>query len=230
MCASKMTMYSLPFNSGAKRIRRSLGVILAIIGLCPFSSIAGAGLWSTGYFPGWEQGSMAASNIDFTALTHVIHFAVVPNSNGTLDSGVNNISVANSTDLVSRVHAAGKQVLICVGGPNTETAFQAATSGSNLLVFINNLTNFMATRGYDGVDIDWEPLSVADASQFANLVEGLRTALNPFAEYRFLTVAALAYPIYGESPTAYYGAFAPLETSFDQINIITYDLSGPYPG
>jgi chitinase len=223
-------MYSLSSYSGATRMRRGLGLILAIIGLCQLSSVAGAGLWSTGYFPGWEQASMTASNIDFTALTHVIHFAVVPNSNGTLDSGVNNISFANSTNVISCAHADGKPALICVGGPNTETAFQAATSAANLPVFINNLTNFMATRGYDGIDIDWEPLSVADGPQFANLVQGLRTALNPFTDYRYLTVAALAYPMYGDSSAAYYGAFAVLATNFDQINIITYDLSGPYPG
>ena len=116
---------------------------------------------------------MPASSIDFTALTHIIHFSVVPNSDGTLDSSANSISTANSTDVVSQAHAAGRKVLICVGGAGTESLFQGATSPANLPVFINNLTNFMATRGYDGVDIDWEPLPSTDAQQYTNLVIGL---------------------------------------------------------
>ncbi len=197
---------------------------------CLCVSIAHAGLWSTGYYPGWEQSSMPASNIDFTALTHIIHFSVVPNSDGTLNSSDNSVTPANSTDIVTRAHAAGKPVIICVGGASTETDFEAATTNGILSVFINNLTNFMATRNYDGVDIDWEPLTTNDAPLFTNLVYSLRSALNQFPGHKLLTVAAGAYPPYGDPPTAQYAMFAALQNQFDQINIMTYDLSGPYEG
>ncbi|HXI69269.1 MAG TPA: glycoside hydrolase family 18 protein [Verrucomicrobiae bacterium] len=190
-------------------------------------AIAHAELWRTAYYPGWEQAGMPASSIDFNTLTHVVHFSVVPNSNGTLNSGV---TLANSTDLVSKAHAAGRKVLICVGGADSENAFQGATSIANLPVFISNLTNFVATRGYDGVDIDWEPLPTADAQPFTNLVTGLRSALNGFSQQKLLTAAAGAYPPYGDSATAQYVMFARLQSQFDQINIMTYDLSGPYGG
>ena len=173
---------------------------------------------------------MPASSIDFTTLTHVIHFSVVPNSDGTLDSSANSITTANSADVVSRAHAAGRKVLICVGGAGTESLFQGATSVANLPVFINNLTNFMATRGYDGVDIDWEPLPSTDAQQFTNLVTGLRFALNGFSQHKLLTAAAGAYPPFGDSATAEYLMFAMLQSQFDQIGIMTYDFSGPYDG
>jgi chitinase len=189
-----------------------------------------AELWRTGYYPGWEQPYLAASNIDFTALTHIIHFSVVPNSNGTLDSNANGITTANSTDVVTRAHSAGLKVLICVGGAGSESAFQVATSPANLPVFINNLTNFMASRDYDGVDIDWEPLHSADAQQYTNLVTGLRSALNGFPQQKLLTAAVGAYPPYGDSPTAQYVMYAALQSQFDQINIMTYDLSGPWDG
>jgi chitinase len=202
----------------------------SISGVCLLSFVAHADLWSTGYYPGWEQGSMPASNIDFTALTHIIHFSVIPNSDGTLNSSDNGVTLANSMDVVARAHAAGKPVLICVGGADSESDFQAATSAANLPAFISNLTNFVATRGYDGVDIDWEPLPASDAGQFTNLVNGLRSALDGFVQHKLLTVAAAAYPPYGDSPTAEYAMFAALQNQFDQINIMTYDLSGPYPG
>src|SRR5208282_5212354 len=198
--------------------------------VCLFSFAARADLWSTGYYPGWEQSSMPASNIDFTALTHIIHFSVIPNTDGTLNSSANGVTLANSTDIVAQAHSAGKPVLICVGGAGSESDFQAATSNNTLAVFISSLTNFMATRDYDGVDLDWEPLTAADAGQFTNLVNGLRSALNAFPQHELLTVAAGAYPPYGDPPTAEYTMFASLQNQFDQINIMTYDLSGPYSG
>ncbi|HUA68738.1 MAG TPA: glycoside hydrolase family 18 protein [Candidatus Saccharimonadales bacterium] len=209
---------------------RKIAVILSAGSLCLFFYVAHADLWSTGYYPGWEQGAMPASSIDFTALTHIIHFSVIPNTDGTLNSSDNGVTLVNSSDIVSRAHATGKPVLICVGGADSESDFQAATSPANLPVFINNLTNFMASRDYDGVDLDWEPLTDADAGQFTNLVNGLRSALNNFPQHKLLTVAAGAYPPYGDSPTAEYAMFAALQNQFDQINIMTYDLSGPYPG
>ena len=173
---------------------------------------------------------MPASKIDFTALTHIIHFSVVPNANGTLNSSANGVTIGNSADIVTRAHAAGVKVLICVGGSESEGAFQAATSAANLPVFISTITNFMATRGYDGVDLDWEPFPISDAQQFTNLVNGLRSALDGFAQPKLLTAAVGAYPPYGDPATAQYVLFAALQSQFNQINIMTYDLSGPYSG
>jgi chitinase len=214
----------------ATRFRQKVRALFLMVAFCALSFTAGASLWCTGYYPGWEQGSMAASNIDFTALTHVIHFSVVPSSSGTLNSSGNSITVANSADIVSHAHAAGVKVLICVGGASTETGFQGAASAANLSMFINNLTNFMATRGYDGVDIDWEPLPAADFQQYTNLVKGLRSALDGFPQHKLLTAAAGAYPVFGEPANSEYLMFASVQNQFDQINIMTYDLSGPYDG
>ncbi|HWD93334.1 MAG TPA: glycoside hydrolase family 18 protein [Verrucomicrobiae bacterium] len=194
------------------------------------STIAHASLWSTGYYPGWEQPSMPASQIDFTALTHIIHFSLVPDSSGALNSSDNNISTANSADLISHAHAAGVKVMICVGGASTETAFQGAASAANLSSFINNITNFIAARGYDGVDIDWEPLPATDFQLYTNLINGLRSALDGFPQHKLLTAAAGAYPVYGDPATSEYLMFASVQNQFDQINIMTYDLSGPYDG
>jgi len=63
-----------------------------------------------------------------------------------------------------------------------------------------------------------------------NLVNSLRSSLDLLPGTKLLTVAAAAYPPFGESATAQYAMFASLQTRFDQINIMTYDLSGPYSG
>src|SRR6185295_20231359 len=103
---------------------------LAIAGMWLLSSSAQGELWRTGYYPGWEQGSMPAAQIDFSALTHVIHFSLVPNADGSLNNSRNDISAENSAEIVGATHAAGRKVLICVGGANT--SFQSATTPTNL--------------------------------------------------------------------------------------------------
>jgi chitinase len=201
------------------------------LSLCAGALTARAGLWTTGYYPAYEQnGGMPASAIDFSALTHIIHFSVVPRPDGTLDSSANYVTEANSTNLVALAHAAGVKVLISVGGGDTEAAFQSATSKTNLPFFINSLTNFVAARKYDGVDIDWEPCPSADFPLYTNLLAGLRSALNQLGRPQLLTAAAQAYPPYGDSPTAVYEMFAAFQGLLDQINIMTYDMSGPYNG
>jgi chitinase len=195
---------------------------------------ARADLWVTGYYPGWEQSAMPASNIDFSVVTHVIHSLVTVNPDGSLDAAANGVTVVNSANLVSLAHAAGRKVLICVGGAVTnagsEASFLGATSSTNLPTFISNLTNFMAARAYDGVDIDWEPFYSSDIPQFTNFVNALRSALTPFQPAKLLTAAVGAYPPYGDSPTAQYTMFAAVQNQFDQLNIMTYDLAGPWPG
>jgi chitinase len=166
---------------------------------------------------------MPASSIDFAALTHIIHFSVVPNTDGTLNITDNGVTAANSSDIVSHAHAAGKKVLFCVGGAGSQAGFQGATSSANRGTFITNLVNLMTARGYDGIDIDWEPLDPADANQFTNFVNGLRTALNPISPRPLLTAAIASPP----TPPTMIGS---VQSQFDQINLMTYDLSGPYPG
>lgn len=182
-----------------------------------------AELWCTGYYPGWEQGGMPAAAIDFATVTHVVHFALGPNSNGTLNSSANSITLANSTDVLATAHAAGRKVLICIGGADSQAGFQGATSGANLGAFITNIVNFLSTRGYDGVDVDWEPLDPGDSAQYANFITGLHATLGAINPRPLLTAAIAAPPT---PPTL----LATLQTNFDQINLMTYDLSGPYAG
>jgi len=205
-----------PFVLGSRQRCLSLAFLF-------LANAARADLWCTGYYPGWEQGVMPASTIDFVALTHIIHFSLVPNADGSLDSTVNVISPSNSSDIVTRAHSASNKVLICVGGANTQTWFQGATSAANRGGFITNLVNFMSARGYDGIDIDWEPLDQTDAYAFTNFVNSLRTALDAVAPRPLLTAAIASPP----TPAT---VVASVKDQFDQINLMTYDLSGPYSG
>jgi len=223
--------YESDMDWGATVLGRKCLAGLWISGLCLLSFSARADVWSTAYYAGWMQSSMPASNVDFMAVSHVIHFALVPNSDGSLNSTANGITTANSADVISRAHGAGRKVLICVGGADSQTGFQGATSAAHRGTFITNLVNFMTGRGYDGVDVDWEPFPSSDIASYTNLVNGLRTALNGLPQPKLLTAAVAAYPVYDDpAPTAVYSMFATLQGQFDQINVMTYDLSGAYAG
>lgn len=52
----------------------------------------------------------------------------------------------------------------------------------------------MSTRGYDGVDLDWEPLESSDTALFTNLVTELREALDEISPRPLLTAAVATEP------------------------------------
>jgi chitinase len=184
------------------------------------SPTARAELWRTGYFPGYHQSYLPASQIDFQAITHVIHFSVMPNGDGTLDAAINGLTPGYMADLIAQAHRAGRKALICVGGAGSQAGFQGATTRANLTGFVQRLADFLSAHGYDGVDLDWEPLVESDHEQFGNLVGALRDALNRLDPQLLLTVATASEP----------ELFSALQGQFDQINLMTYDLAGPWPG
>ncbi len=176
--------------------------------------------WTTAYYAGWTQGDMPPSTIDFTPLTHVIHFSLLPKSDGTLDSASFDLTPTASSTLLSRAHANGTKVLVCVGGAGTQVQFQGATKPAAIDGFVTRLVSFVTSRGYDGLDIDWEPLDPGDGPAYKDLVSRLSSqfaARNP----RPLLTAAVA-----TEPALLYS----LQGSFDQINVMTYDLAGPWEG
>ncbi|MBI3787776.1 MAG: T9SS type A sorting domain-containing protein [Ignavibacteriales bacterium] len=204
-------------------------VILITLMLCGILSSANvfaqSDIWVTAYYGGWSQGwfnngILPAQDIDYSAVTHIIHFGLVPKSNGTIDSDANSIRQSNSSELISRAHAAGKKVIISVGGWGTDVSFRGATSILNLPSFVENLANFMSSRGYDGIDIDWEVLELTDLLQYTLFIKQLRARLDRISPRPLLTAAVNWQP----------GIFASLLNEFDQINIMTYDMSGAWPG
>jgi len=204
--------------------------VVSLLGLFLLTPYCNADLRVTAYYPGYKQSLMPASEIDFSVITHLIHFSVIPNPDGTLNTSANGITAARVADAVTRAHAASRKVLICAGGAGSETDFRGATSTANLNSFVSNLVGFMSTNAYDGIDLDWEPLPSSDFEQYTNLLLALRSALNSFSSAKLLTVAAASYPPYPDTTSAEFVMYASIQNQLDQINLMTYDLSGPYEG
>jgi len=175
-----------------------------------------SGKWVSAYYAAWQKSRLAPEAIDFGAVTHLQHFALVPNGNGSVDDSVNGIDTAHRTATVSAAHAAGKKILLTVGGAGADGGFVAAAQNTTArATLIANLVAMAESSGYDGIDVDWEP--VADAGLFAAFVSELRAAMRSGWA---LTAAVTCDP----------AALASVHQHFDQINIMTYDLAGAWPG
>jgi chitinase len=202
------------------------GFSRARIALLGASLAAGAGaahasgMWVTGYYPGWRQARLSPDNIDFGAVTHLVHFSLVPRPDGTLDAAVNMLTPANVAAAVAAAHGAGKKILIAVGGQDSRARFEGAIDSKHRAAFVAALVKFMRDNKYDGIDVDMEDIPGSDARDYAQFVRRLRAELDAVTPRPLLTAAALWQP----------GLFAALAGQFDQINLMTYDLSGPYPG
>jgi chitinase len=185
-----------------------------------FPLVSRGDLWCTAYYAGYSASALPASDIDFTAVTHIVHFSLLPNGDGTLNADTNAITPQATADIVSAAHAANKKVLICIGGAGSY--FPNAASDLNVAGFVSNLTNFMASGGYDGIDVDWEPLPDGDGVLYTNLIFKLRAALDGFGTHKLLMSAV--------PPSVSPWIIVAVQDKLDQINLMTYDLSGPYDG
>ncbi len=204
---------------------RTILSIFALLCLGGTSQAADKPFWVTAYYALWSQagGILAPSEIDFDAITHLIHFAITPLPDGSIDTkpGGDCISPEQSAAVVAAAHAAKKPVLLCVGGYTAGPGFHVAVADPVARVALEtNLVKMVVDRGYDGLDVDFEPLQTADIPGFDVFVHELRVRLTAAKPGLLMTAAA------GQQPKEY----ALLQDQFDQINLMTYDLSGRWIG
>ncbi|HEV7299716.1 MAG TPA: glycoside hydrolase family 18 protein [Tepidisphaeraceae bacterium] len=200
--------------------------LLALLLVFAGPRVSAAEPWVSGYYPGWEQDRVPPAKIPFDAVTHVFHFACVVRPDGTLNTSDFMLTDAHVKETVAAARAAAKKVVIVLGGADSEAGFVGATSDDNRQRFIANIVDFARTHGYDGVDIDWEPLSNANNEQFRRFVVELRAKLRAHDPQALLTAAT------GTSLTnrEVGRLFAGLQDELDQINLMTYVLAGAWEG
>jgi len=179
-------------------------------------------LWISAYYAIWVQqaGELTPQQIDFTAMSHIMHFHITPEADGSIDCVKGGITAEESQALITPAHAAKRRVLICVGGAETASKLRPAISDPIRPTFIANLIAFVKRRGYDGIDIDMEPIEDADVPDYKKFIRELRAAISTDAPGLLLTAAISSQP----------AMFADLASQFDQVNVMTYDQSGTWPG
>jgi chitinase len=181
-------------------------------------------LWVDLYYAGWRAQRLPPDALDLNGITHVIHFAWLPwiAEGGTgivLDEDQNSVGAEEAAALIPVVHAAGKKVLITVGGAGRGSQyFNQAMQDDSRAGFIQAIIARTVERGYDGIDIDWEPeweTIQPNMGLFQKFSRELRNAVNATAPHLILATAGL-----GSTGAAY----RTLADVYDQVNIMTYDL------
>jgi hypothetical protein len=165
-------------------------VLVSLFAWCAFAQTPKVG-WSLGYYCGWDQGGFPPASIDWKAFTHISHFAITPNNDGSLNTGGNGLSDANCKAAVAAAHAHGVKIVICIGGAGVGAGFTNACSPANIHKFVANLINFMKQYGYDGIDTDWEE-SYNDP-EFLAWHQELRDSINKITPRPLLTIAGAGY-------------------------------------
>lgn len=216
-------MNSTIFRRFLTALRAALFIAAACMTVSPARADAPPNnMWICGYYLSGDQdsGRLPPEKIDLTAVSHIIHFGLFPNDDGTIGPDSKGIPLKNSLAMVKLAHAAGKKVVVCMGLSQGPKKVRVALDDDIRPKLVHNLVDLIVTRGYDGLDIDIEPLEDADIPTYSKFVHEMRAALDAAGVGHLLTAAVASEP----------AMFANLQDQFDRINLMTYDDAGPFPG
>jgi GH18 family chitinase len=171
--------------------------------------------WSLGYYCGWDQdGGFRPDQIDWKAFTHIAHFTVFPNNDGSLDVNSNGLSDANCRAAVAEARKHDVKIVFSIGGAQAKDRFKNACAPETIHKFVKNLLDFMRKYGYDGIDTDWE--ENFDDAKFLALHKELRDSLDLITPRPLLTLAG----------GGYFAAHCALAHPYvDLMNTMSYDVN-----
>ena len=174
-----------------------------------------------GYYASWAPDQYPISEIEWSGLTHIAMAFYLPSQDGSMTLAGGDAKLA--TDLIAAAHAHGVKTIASIGGSDSQTGFKQATASGTVATFAANLVSLVTTTGYDGIDIDWEPMDKADEPAVIDIANRVRKAKPS---------ALLTIPI-GEINVnlgADLTGFAAIAAAYDQLNIMSYGQAGAWEG
>jgi chitinase len=188
---------------------------------------AASSKWVMGYYAGYQADLYPVDQIPWASLTHVAVAFTLPRSDGTLDETLDIDATggpALARSLVQAAHANSRLAIASIGGAGLHDQFAAAAADDMRATFVGSLVALLSTYGYDGLDLDWEPIATADQAPLLALVQALRAAAP--------AGAILTMPVGYENVNLPedLSIYAALAVDLDQINIMTYGMAGAYEG
>jgi chitinase len=186
--------------------------------------------WVMGYWVGYQRDLYPVDTVDMSQLTHVVMGRIQPKIDGTLTKHFD-VSDQEGPELArklaARAHAANKKALLMLGGMGEDKGFQGATETiEKRRNFARNIVATVRELGYDGVDVDWEPIILpGDGPPLLALLDDLR-ALD---DKLLITVPVgwlnSNFPM-GAAEAEFHRQ---LVARVDQMNIMSYKMSGDWP-
>jgi len=194
------------------------------------------------YYESWANfrpspQDFSIDRIDPHACTHLMYaFAGLEESNNTIKSLIPEYDVV-AGGYKSIVSLKGKnpdlKVIIAVGGWNEggKKYSNMVTTDTSRKMFVDSVVKFLEENHFDGLDINWEYPGASDRGgratdkeNFAKLVMELKEAFKPHG----WSLSAAVSPARFRIDEGY--DVKSLSTYLDFINVITYDLRGPWDG
>ncbi|HTY58919.1 MAG TPA: glycosyl hydrolase family 18 protein [Bacteroidota bacterium] len=204
-------------------------------------TLPAAAQWNTAYYATWNQTTLGGSSwngehlgeppdqVDWTGITHVVHFgngnvvSTPPYSLFATDSteiiyGPDGGSVNYQKLLITTAHAHGVKVCLSIQAVDPSGLHVALASQSTANVFCDWIISYCKIHGYDGVEIDWEGES-PDPTLATRLILTLRTYLNKYySPARGLILLSPGLSDYNSYPAAV------CDTAVDQFNPQLYAM------
>ncbi|HUQ83658.1 MAG TPA: glycosyl hydrolase family 18 protein [Gemmatimonadaceae bacterium] len=186
-----------------------------------------SGRWLSGYYVGYQRSLYPESQVDFSLLTHIFVGRIIPTATGGV---LKHFDIDNTNgpimarNLSTRAHAAGRKAVLMLGGAGEHAGFVGAASSANRATFVANLISTMDSLGYDGIDVDWEPVNAEDRAPLLSLLQELRAA-----RPNMLLTIPVGW-VNTNFPTSIDSWYATVAGVVDQVNMMTYDMAGPYGG
>ena len=200
---------------------RFMLAVLAVFFFCQDSSIADTPSSSfycdfqvIGYYPDYWQ--IPIPEIRYDKLTQVIFSSIYPNPDGSLNTS--QIDLTRQATFVNSAHTNEVDVSICVGGWDLSDNFGIVTSNTTTrAALITYLTQYCLDHSFDGVVLDWEPVSIpADQANYSLLIQELKSSLSAHDLTLSVAVGALGHEF---NPSAM--------DSIDWLHVMAYDMGTP---
>lgn len=183
----------------------------------------------------WYSNYMPYTELDLGFIDIVGHYNSWPNENNPTHLVVGG-TVPNA-GLVNHVHAAGKKIILLVGGADDpdgpiDAGFKAlcgsGSSAADRTAFAATAWQYAIDHGYDGIDLDWEwpgtdtPPAYDFSANYADLIVKLGTS--PLQGARTLSVGTTVNDLNGKFiPVGTLNA----HTYLDWYGVQTYGQHGP---
>lgn len=182
--------------------------------------------WVMGYYAGYEAAQYPTSAIGWNGLTHLAVAFYLPDGMGGLSEDLFGDATSGPKlghALVDAAHAHGKKALASIGGGGEHDAMVASMQAGTSDAFVARIVKLVGDYGYDGVDLDWEPITGTDPDLLVTLATRLKKAIPSLI--LTIPIGTLNHNL-GED-LSYYPKLAPL---FDQLNMMSYGMAGAYSG
>ena len=184
-----------------------------------------SGPWLIGYYVGYQHEMYPPADVDYGSLTHVTMGRVRPTASGglTTDFDVGPLGPSIAKDVSTRAKAAGAVPLLMVGGAGELLGWRGAASASKRAAFVTKLLKALDDHGYQGLDLDWEPIEAKAEGPLLALGDALKSARPGIV----LTVPVLWLNANSASVPSF---FSQLAQKVDRLNIMSYGLADGWSG